>query len=183
VLASVLSLVATVFLAVSIGIFAGRRTQYSQLHHTISELGELGGSDARRVAFGVFLPVGLLTFAAAVLVRAEAPAVAALGICLAVGYLSAVAFPCDPGSPLSGSYRQLAHNLGGAVQYVGGGASLLAMSSQGVAAYKLAGVTILGCALVLSAATRWRGVLQRVAEAVLFVCFVYATWKAGSGAA
>src|SRR5262245_17646556 len=44
--------------------FASRRPGYSHISNTISELGETGAAQAHLVAFGFFLPVGLIVWLA-----------------------------------------------------------------------------------------------------------------------
>jgi hypothetical protein len=48
--------------------FASLRPAYSHLSNTISELGEIGAPQAHMVAFGFFLPVGLIQFTGVCLV-------------------------------------------------------------------------------------------------------------------
>jgi len=177
-----LALIASVILLAALARFGARRPAYSHLRHTISELGEAGSADSRRVSLGVFLPMGLLFGGAALAAasrRPESPlaeGVFFLALCLAVGYGVAAIFPCDPGSPLQGSWRQGLHNLGGGIEYVGGAAALFAISralavSDPFAAtlFQEGSLLVLCSALALSvAALPWRGAVQRVAELVLF---------------
>jgi hypothetical protein len=182
------ALLASVTLLAALVGFGARRPEYSHLRHTISELGEVGAADSRLVSLGVFLPMGLLFGGAALVAayrRPESPlaeGVFFLALCLAVGYGVAALFPCDPGSPLQGSWRQGLHNLGGGVEYVGGAAALYAISRAIAASDPLASVLFQGgsllvlfSALALSvAALPWRGAVQRVAELVLFGALVFA---------
>lgn len=181
----------TVFLGAGIACFAARIPGYSHWRHTISELGEIGGPYSRPVGLGLFLPVGLCCLA---LARwfAEAPApggmsrgASTLATSLAVGYLVAAFFPCDPGSPLQGSWRQGVHNLGGGAEYVGGamglwliGGSLRDGSQPAIGVMFTAGACLVGSAVVLlstPALFPWRGAIQRIAEPVLFVALVVVT--------
>jgi hypothetical protein len=147
--------------------FGRRKPGYRHLQHTLSELGETGAPDQGPVAWGCFLPVGLLLLAAGL--RAPGPA-APLAFCLATGYLGAAAFPCDPGSPASGTWRQGLHNLAGAVEYVGGGVVLLRLGQGGWPWGTWAGGAVLGAAaaLTLLLPTGGRGLIQRGAELLLF---------------
>lgn len=180
-IATVLTAIAGVYLLISLLWLAPRKPAYSHLRHTISELGEIGAPSQRFVALGVFLPVGLLLLLAASLVRSASPASAALALCIGVGYIVAAAFPCDPGSPVSGSPRQAAHNLGGAVEYIGGGFALLAIAESLGQPFKAAGFVVLVSAIALSVlpSTSIRGIIQRVAEACLFSGLTLAVWQAG----
>ena len=147
--------------------FGRRKPGYRHLQHTLSELGETGAPDQGPVAWGLFLPVGLLVLAAGL--RAPGPA-APLAFCLATGYLGAVAFPCDPGSPASGTWRQGLHNLAGGVEYVGGGLVLLRLGQGGWSLGTWAGAAVLGVAgaLTLLPTSPARGLIQRFAELLLF---------------
>ena len=154
-------------LAAGLAIFARRRPAYDALRHTISELGERGARDGRLVSLGLFLPVGLAMAAIAGLQRASLPDVAGLAFAIAVGYLGAAFFPCDPGSPMHGSTRQGLHNLAGGVEYVGGTIALWRLGSQHPSCFVLAGI-VAGATLLLSSPHRWRGLVQRIGEVALF---------------
>lgn len=182
-LATTLSAALIAYLSLGVVRFARRSVGYSHVRNTISELGERDASDQRAVALWLFLPVGLMALWVALLVVDTNLPLAVLAVCLAVGYLVTAAFPCDPGSPLSGSFRQVAHNLGGAVQYIGGGLALLALEER-VAVFGPAGLVVLGCAFAISFLRRnsWRGIIQRVAEVLLFGCLLAGTWQAPMGA-
>ena len=97
--ALILTLAAAMHLFAALLILGARRPAYSQRRHTISELGESGAPQARLVAAGVFLPIGLAMLLAAWLAHPLGSGTSALALCIAVGYLAAAAFPCDPGSP------------------------------------------------------------------------------------
>jgi hypothetical membrane protein len=170
--------------------FAALRPGYSQIANTVSELGETGAPNARLVAFGFFLPVGLLVWLALWLVRRGASdeyawcALAALS-CLGTGYALAACFPCDPGAPLFGSWRMQVHNLVGFIDYEGTGIGFLLMArSRAIREVKVqaigflaAGVLVILCLVLLSleSTIHIRGMIQRVAEVieftgVFFVC-------------
>ncbi len=67
--------------------------------HTTSELREIGARDRRLIAFGLFVPIGLLLLALAFFRRPESQAAAGLALAIAIGYLVATFFPCNRGSP------------------------------------------------------------------------------------
>jgi hypothetical protein len=180
------ALLCTLFLGVGIVSFASRIPGYSHRRHTISEVGETGGPYWRLVGMGLFLPVGLCCLALARWFdETGAPkdltrGASMLALSLAVGYLVAAFFPCDPGSPLQGSWRQGVHNLGGGAEYVGGarglwlmGHSLRASTSEStIGTTFIVGACLVGSAVIVlstPALSPWRGVTQRVAELVLFV--------------
>lgn len=191
-LASLLAIAASLYLAAAILLFARRRPSYRHSEHTISELGEAGASDGRLVSWGVFLPVGLACLAIAWRLGAPggtggaeisdfAEASRALALCLAVGYLVAAIFPCDPGSPLSGSFRQVIHNLGGGVEYAGGTFALFTLAREAAtpAPFQIAGALVMAGVIGISFASPWRGLIQRVAEAALFGGLIWATIVVG----
>lgn len=183
-LAIVATIIAAAYLFTALSVLAPRKAGYRHVRHTISEIGEVGARDQRFVAFGLFLPVGSLLLLVAWLVRPSSPPVAALALCIAVGYLGAALFPCDPGSPVSGSGRQALHNLAGAVEYIGGGFALMTIARDSGQPFKLAGFVVLAAAIGLSVvpASAGRGILQRVAELALFGCLGLAAWRLGSAA-
>jgi len=171
-----------VFLTAGTKYFAGRRPDYRHVRHTISELGERGAHDARLVGLALFLPVGLVCAIISWQTKSEGAlgdALSLLSLALAVGYLTAVVFPCDAGSPLSGSWRQGLHNVGGGVEYVAGAIALWRIGQAAAtretsraltAAFGVAAVVVVLVAVALSVTglSRWRGGIQRVAETALF---------------
>jgi hypothetical protein len=179
---SVLPLVALGYLTMALIFLARRKAGYSHVQHTISEIGEVGAPDQRLVAFAVFLPVGLALAFVGLLLRGHSQA-CALACSIAVGYIVAAFFPCDPGSPTSGSARQGVHNLGGAVEYIGGGFSLVVLGEHLAPILRLAGFLVLGAAVALTVLPSGllRGLVQRVAEVALFASASYVAWVVASG--
>jgi hypothetical protein len=161
---------------------APRKAGYSHIKHSISEIGEIGAPNQRFVAFGLFLPIGLVLLLVAYLVRPASPAAAALALCIAVGYIGAAAFPCDPGSPLFGTARQVLHNLAGAVEYAGGGFALMKLAESFGQPFKAAGFVVLGATIALSVlpSNSVRGIIQRIAESCLFGGLALAVWRVGA---
>ena len=163
--------------------FSSLRHGYSQIANTISELGETGASHSPLVAFGLFLPVGLMVWLALWLLRR-----ATLGrdislvlfpmFCLGTGYVVSAFFPCDPGAPFWGTWRTLVHNVAGLFDYGGTAIGFLLvcrclargrMTAQ-AAAFGVGGVLALIClaALCVPLAFPVRGAVQRVAELIQF---------------
>jgi hypothetical membrane protein len=175
--------------------FALQRPNYSHITNTISELGETGAPHSRLVAFGFFLPVGLLVWLSLWLVCREASdryaAFALVAIaCLGAGYVVAAFFPCDPGAPLFGTWRTQIHNAVGFIDYVGTGIGFLLIARHFAGrnatfqaiAFLVAGLLVLMCVALLSVEATFpiRGAIQRVAEViqfmgVFFVCFFLST--------
>lgn len=144
-----LTVLAAAYLFISLFVLATKKGGYSHVRHTISEIGEVGSPHQGFVAFGLFLPVGLSLLAVAGLLHSTSSATAALALCVAVGYVVAALFPCDVGSPLSGSTRQAIHNAGGAVQYIGGGFALMILAETNDQPFRAAGFVVLGFAIAL----------------------------------
>ena len=120
----------------------------------------------------------MLLLVVASLLRPVSQPAALLALCIAIGYLFAAAFPCDRGSPSTGSARQTVHNLGGAVEYIGGGIALLRLSETLGEPFRLAGVAVLGGAVALSipAIAVVRGLIQRAVEGVALRRVALAVW-------
>lgn len=165
-----LTLLAVLYLSAALFGLGARKPAYSHLRHTISELGETGTPQARLVALGVFLPVGIVMLTVAWLARARETETCALALCLAAGYIVAALFPCDAGSPVSGTWRQAVHNLGGAVEYIGGAFALMGIAAHAGEPFSTLGIVVLGAAIAISLAplAGIRGLVQRVAELCLF---------------
>jgi Protein of unknown function (DUF998) len=179
----ILVLLAAGYLGFGLGILAVRKPGYSHIRHTISEIGEIGSPVQQFAAFGFFLPIGLLLGVAALLANAASPAVATVALCIAIGYVAAAAFPCDPGSPAAGTTtRQTIHNLGGGVQYIGSGLTLMTLAETFGQPYQIAGGLILGLAVLFSflPSTSIRGLVQRIAECCLFGMLALALWQLGT---
>jgi hypothetical protein len=183
-IASILAAAAATYLAIALAVIGSRRPSYSQARHTISELGEYGSPDQQMVAFGVFLPIGLALLLAAFVLQPRSAPSAGLALCIGIGYIVAAAFPCDPGSPSSGSTRQALHNIGGGIEYFGGAYALLRLSESFGAPFRAAGFFVAAAAIIISvpAVGRIRGIVQRFAEACLFAALVWCTWVFGVGA-
>lgn len=157
------------YLVAGLAVLARRRPEYSHIRHTISELGEHGSPVEKQVAFGLFLPVGVAMACVACAVRANEPA-ALLAAALAFGYAGGALFPIDAGAPISGSWRNGAHNLAAGFSYVGAIAALELAGRDLGAPYTVAKFAIL--AFLVSAyipgAREYRGLFQRVIELGLY---------------
>jgi hypothetical membrane protein len=174
-----LTVFAATYLFVALFVVGARRPGYSQIRHTISELGEFGSPQQRLVAFGVFLPVGVLLALVAYLLRPYGQADAILAVCISIGYLVAAVFPCDPGSPLWGTSRQALLKLGGAIEYVGGAVALWRLGESLGQPFRAAGLIVGGTAIALSiqALAPVRGLIQRFAEFCLFGGLALSVWQ------
>jgi hypothetical protein len=168
---------ASFFLTTAIIVGGRHKKGYRHSRHTISELGEYDSVHTRIVSLGAFLPVGLVLAFVALLMRIDHPEIAGLSCAIAIGYLVAAAFPCDPGSPLVGTARQSLHNLGGAIEYVGGAYALLRIAESLGPAFRVAGIVVFAAAVLLSFESAYRGFVQRVAETCLFAGLCIALWQ------
>lgn len=166
----------SLYLLVGIVYFSNRRKNYSHIQDTISELGEIGAIDQRRVSYSLFLPVGVVLMLAGLHTYLTAPAshsvgLASLSVSIGIGYVVAAFFPCDVGSPLSGSTRQQIHNLGGSIEYIGGALFLFNIAGilpdQGFDTIG-SGVLIGSILLSVKWLFAWRGLIQRIIEICLF---------------
>jgi hypothetical protein len=169
---------AAVYLLAMVIVLGRRKPGYSHADHTISELGELGAPQQHLVAYGVFLPVGAASTVVAFCLADHSQSVALLAAAVGVGYLVAAFFPCDPGSPVFGSLRQTVHNIGGGIEYGGGGIALMKLGEDFDQPFRAAGIAVLAvlaCLTFLPPSTP-RGAIQRVGESLLFGCLMYAIW-------
>ena len=175
--------------------FASLRPGYSHVSNTISELGETGTPQEHLVAFGFFLPVGLIVWWALWLAHRHGSGQGTLLVLFALsglgaGYVLAAFFPCDPGAPLIGSWRTLVHNAAGVIDYGGTALGFLLfcrysvrrkMKRQAVAFGIAAALGFLALALLaLPPAFPIRGAVQRLTEliqftGVFFVCHLLST--------
>ncbi|MEM9595675.1 MAG: DUF998 domain-containing protein [Acidobacteriota bacterium] len=174
-----IALAAALYLGAAIVFLGRRKPGYRHVAHSISELGEVGARDQGKVAFAVFLPVGLALAAAAALSPPWPPALRSLAACIAVGYVGGALFPCDPGSPAAGSWRQGIHNLAGAVEYLGGALSLFVLSETLGPVFQILGFVVGAVTVTLAFPNPFRGLIQRTAEAALFAGLVYGALRVG----
>ncbi len=173
----VLALTASVYLCVAIVVAANRRPAYSHVRNTISELAEYGSEYTTIVSFAVFLPLAISLGIVAFLVGFTNPPIAALALSVAIGYGLSAIFPCDPGSPMIGSARQVIHNFSGAIEYIGGAFSLFWISETAGPAFRFAGFAVAASAVLLSFESPVRGAIQRIAELCLFLGLLAALWQ------
>lgn len=181
-LAAIMVLVETIW-------FASLQPGYSHVIHTISELGATGTLHARLVAYGFFLPVGLLVWLALWLVYVEVPDREVVPILFALsflglGYTMSAFFPCDPGAPFFGTWRTQVHNVLGYVDYEGTGIGLLLTArysmrrnatSHAIAFLITGTVVLIGLALLATqTGHHFRGSIQRVTEVFQFTGVFFA---------
>ena len=107
-----------IYLFSAVTYYAAKVPAYSHIKHTISELGANGTEIENAVGFKVFMPVGLGFIFLAGLTYATNWPVAVLAGAMGFSYFLSAFFPCDPGTPATGSWKNSIHNLVGGVAYV-----------------------------------------------------------------
>lgn len=176
--AFVLTLLAGLGLLMAVVKLARNKPGYSHARHTISELGEEGAPDQALTSLAVFLPISVAMGIVAYILTSSLPAAAILAFGLGTGYFAAAILPCDPGSPLTGSFNQGMHNLGGGIQYAAGAWALLRLGETHGLPFRVAGLIVAAALIGLSFPHPWRGGIQRIAEACLFGGLACAIWLA-----
>ena len=164
---------------------------YSHTANFISELNATGTPWSQQIGWFGFVPLGSL-IAAFLFVAAPAARVrgaSRFGYWLlfsqAIAYLSMPFAACDAGCPLEGSSSQAMHNLVGLLTYFAAGIGMVLLAfapSLGKAARSalaLAGIAWLSLFLLMvdPALQPSRGLLQRIAEAILCAVLVFIAWR------
>ncbi|MBC3832299.1 DUF998 domain-containing protein [Undibacterium amnicola] len=176
---TLVTVIAAIYLFVSLIVLAPKKSGYSHIKHTISEIGESGAHNQRFVAFGLFLPIGISLLIVAYLINTASPAAARLALCIAIGYIGAAVFPCDAGAPLYGSVSHTLHFFAGAVEYIGGAFAMMTLAESLGEPFETAGYIVIGVAIALSFPHPIRGLIQRIAELCLFGSLALAAWQVG----
>jgi len=181
--AGLLGLAAASLLAWGTTYYAQLLPDYNAVRQTISELGAADTPMANRINYALFLPVGLLQWLAVMLQRSVYPQQCRLErralllfSWVGLAYALCAVFPCDPGSPLIGSWRQQIHNVLGSLEYIGGGAGLILLGfSERFAGHLcgrvlvVSGALVLDCLLIIAIPElAIRGLIQRFADGLLF---------------
>ena len=174
---TLLPILTAIYLLIGILYFGFKKSFYSHIKDTISELGEFGSKHAKMVNYGLFMPVGVLLFIIAFFNSSNSVLVG-LSISLGIGYIVSAFFPCDPGSPFTGSVRQQVHNLGGFIEYAGGLIFLMRASEQELSFfnvdYKFLGFVVVVCIAITSIPKNpIRGLAQRIAELIFFASLIH----------
>jgi Protein of unknown function (DUF998) len=175
-MAFIICIAAISFLTAGIIYFGNKINNYNHFKHTISELGETGSVFEKQVGFGLFLPVSILLAIVALLQR-DSINIMGLSLVLAVGYIVAAFFPCDPGSPSSGSWKQQLHNLGGFIEYAGSIYFIMKAAEDDlylwIIPFKTIGFIVIGCIIITSIPNNpVRGLAQRIGELLIFGCLI-----------
>lgn len=160
------------YLIISVFFYAKKRPAYSHFKHTISELGEHDSDYEQQVAFKVFMPVGLAFLLLAGLIFPENWPAAVLAGAMGFSYFLSAFFPCDPGTPVSGSWKNSMHNLIGGIAYVTIGYQLKELVDQQVGWYAevaLIALVVFLFNFIIGWPRQWVGLSQRVAETAVFL--------------
>ncbi len=170
---------------------ASLKTDYSHVSQYISELNAVGSAWSWQIGYLGFLPLGLLGFLVLVLVapRAGLNGIARIGCWLLaaepIAYVSSAFAPCDLGCPSTGSLSQDAHNLFAVVTLIMTTLGLVLLSVNdrpdpakraGWLGLALTYISLYTLALVPDLA-EWRGLLQRLAEGILYSCLCLVGWR------
>ena len=175
---------------------AALKPGYSAMSQYISELGATGSAHAALISIGGFIPVGVL---AALLLWTMAPRVPVSGasrvgywllLCEPLAWIGSALAPCDLGCPLEGSLSQVLHNLLGVFTYLGTTLGLLLLATAPgmkptarVSWIALAIIWLLLFALMGTPPLHdWRGLLQRLAEWLVYGALCIAAWRLASPA-
>ena len=170
---------------------AALKPGYSHIGQYISELNAIGTARASLVGWLGFVPFGLLSGLLLVMTSSKAPVrgVSRLGYWLLlaepVAYVGAALAPCDPGCPAQGSLSQSVHNGLGALTYLATtlGLMLLATTPKLGAGRRAMWVVLalvwfgLFATMLESSFDPWRGILQRMAEWIVYPSLLLAAWR------
>ena len=174
---------------------ASLKVEYSHVSQYISELNAVGSAWDWQIGYLGFLPLGLLGLLVLLVVapRTELSGISKIGYWLLVAepiaYASSAFAPCDVGCPSTGSLSQDLHNLLGATTLLMTtlGLVFLALNDRLAPAKRVGWVvlaatyiTLYTFALVPEVA-EWRGLLQRLAEGILYGCLCLVGWKLLAG--
>ena len=170
---------------------AALKAEYSHVSQYISELNATGSEWSWQIGYLGFLPLGLLGLVLLVVVapRARLNGISKIGCWLLVAepvaYVGSVVAPCDLGCPAMGSFSQNAHNVLSVFTLLMTTLGLVFLSCnsrlsavQRVAWLVLAATFITLYAFVLAPdLAQWRGLIQRIAEGILYSCLCYISWR------
>ncbi len=169
---------------------------YSHMAQYISELGASGSAHARLISLAGFVPVGLLAAWLLLACARLAPVRGAsrlgywLLMCEPLAWIGSALAPCDLGCPATGSLDQQLHTLLGMLTYGGTALGLLLLATAprlparirllwaGLAASWL----LLFVLMALPELQAWRGLLQRLAEWLVYGVLCGAAWRLGGPA-
>ena len=166
---------------------------YSSMSQYISELNATGTAWALQLGYFGFVPLGVLL---AVFLIVATPFAAVHGTSkagwslmwsLPVAFIGVALAPCDPGCPVKGSPMQMAHDLLGVTTYFASALAIFLLSFAPPLRNRLVarnflrftGVAFLVLFVVMlsPAVADIRGLLQRVADALLAGALLVIAWR------
>lgn len=165
---------------------------YSHIRDHISELGATGAAFGELISRAGFLPVGVLIglFLVVALPVTRVENSSRLGMLLFLGsqsvaYISAALAPCDLGCPIEGTAMQGLHNLFAVLTYMLAAVGLFLLSrAPSLTTLARTGFTVTGIAwlaaffLMLDQALQpWAGLMQRVAEMILWLAVLFIAFR------
>lgn len=167
---------------------------YSGVTQYISELNATGTALANEISWFGFVPVGVLLAAFLFVAQpfARVRGASRLGWWLLwsqpIAFIGVALAPCDVGCPIGGSPAQDLHDLLGVTTYFAGALALVLLSfapahprvTAGVRVFlRLAGTgfVFLFAVMLLPEAAPYRGLLQRVADAMLAISLLLVAWR------
>lgn len=167
------------------------KSEYSHISQYISELNAVGTAWSWQIGYLGFLPLGVLGLAAwmAVASRLKLAGASKVGYWLLLAepvvYAGSAFAPCDLGCPSTGSLSQNVHNiLSGITLLVTTAGLVLLFFNNNLSPTKRVGWLVLATiflgfyALALAPdLAPWRGLLQRLAEGILYGCLCIVGWQ------
>ena len=166
------------------------KTEYSHLGQYISELNAAGSAWSWQIGYFGFLPLGLLGLLLLLVVtpRTRLKGISMIGCWLLiaepVAYIGSAFAPCDLGCPSTGSLSQNAHNLLSVITLPATTLGLVFLSfNRNLDPGRRAAWLVLSAIFItfytialLPDAAPWRGLLQRLAEGILYGSLCLVSW-------
>jgi len=186
-------LIIAVIVSYLIMLFGGGalKPEYSHIGQFISELNATGTPYAQLIGWLGFIPFGLLLGLLIISLADVAPVKGAsrIGYWLLmlqpVAYIGSALAPCDIGCPVEGSLSQTIHNMLGLFTYSLTAVALALLSRAPRISVYMRGLWVLLALVWLllftlmvdSSLEQWRGILQRLAEWIVFGVLLVCAWK------
>ena len=174
---------------------ASLKVEYSHVSQYISELNAVGSAWSWQIGYFGFLPLGLLGILLLLVVAplTNLTGVSKVGYWLLiaepVAYISSAFAPCDLGCPSTGSLSQNVHNLLAMVTLLMTTLGLVFLSrNDRLRLAKKVGWLVLAATFIslytfalVPEVAEWRGLLQRLAEGILYGGLCLVSWQLFAG--
>lgn len=164
-----------IYLVCGVVLYAKKRKAYSHFRYSISELGELNSEYEKQVSYFIFLPVGLGCLIVSFATYTSNYPAAFLSGAIGLSYFLSAFFPCDPGTPLLGTWKNSIHNIIGGVCYAAMAYQLNELMDSKEVWFIDVAFTLLCSFLIIfliGFPKRFIGLAQRLAEASIFLSTV-----------